>query len=117
MSNKFTPGIHTNGSVTVYQGCPDMFIINYNNNPILTITSDGDVIWNEPHDAVKAAQIFAESLSFSIECIADIRQSRVDWEQEKKNSIRRAIGNNELTMKKLNEIFRKHEFKRKLAGI
>lgn len=83
---------------------------------ILEIEYDGTVVWHAPDQASEAAQVFCEQISLSIEHKAGIKKTRQDWEHDRYMSIKKALDEGELTAEKLAEIFKKHEFVRKLAG-
>jgi len=101
------------------QGMPTPAVIiihGKDNKKILEIEFDGSVIWHAENQASEAADVFCRQLSLGVEHKAGIKKSRKEWEEEKKESIREALEAGELTMEKLNEIFKKHEFVRRLAG-
>lgn len=95
---------------------PSIIIHGKDNKKILEITYEGEVIWHAEDAASEAAEEFCKSLSIGVEQKAGIRETRKQWQDSQKKSIKKALKNGELTTEKLDEIFYKHDFIGKLKG-
>ena len=86
------------------------------NDPIFEVSAQGEVIWHKPEQASEAAEIFCKNLQLGIEKKAGIKQTRKEWAEEHRKSIREALVNGELTEEKLETIFNTIDFYGKLKG-
>lgn len=55
---------------------------NAENDPIMTIESDGEVIIHKPEQMGEAGDVFVTAITQSMDCTAGFKQSRYDWEEE-----------------------------------
>lgn len=97
---------------------PDIINIADNNGDIiLAITSDCKVIWSQPEKAGEAADMFTAAIVMSAERMADIKQSRQEWEDRILEALISEAENAPLTPEALTDVLGKCIMLDKLKGL
>ena len=102
------------------QTLPEPDIVNIadsSGEPILSMTSDGQVIWHKIDQADEAADMFTASITRSVEKIAEIKQSREQWELRILDALVREAEKAPLTPEVLTDVVRKCIMVDKLKGL
>ena len=97
---------------------PQVLNINDSNGmEMLTITSEGRVIWHQADKADEAADLLISSIVKQIEYHAGIRQTREEWEARITEALVSAAEKEPLTPEALTEVIGKCIMLDKLSGI
>jgi len=109
---------NTDYYIQTFENPPDIVSIqDSNGQEILSIASNGQVTWHQEDKADDAAEMFTQAITRSVEKIAEIKQSREEWEARILKALISEAENAPLTPEALTDVVRKCIMIDKLKGI
>lgn len=120
MSKKNPLEVHDLGEQYYIQSEPTPQALSLNDSngkEILTITSEGEIIWHQTDKSSEAAEILTSAIVMTVETKAGIKQNREEWEARITEALVSAAEKEPLTPEALTDVIGKCIMIDRLSGL